>query len=215
MVDPDYTFRRVRVYPRGSYKPWNWATVDGRGYLMLTGMLSPKVGVGFAQVLEDGSFVEWWRTDLDIPFATEIVGLRDAHAWFVNDSARNRGTVYIFDVKRGQMLSTRTFDREIDRMIVEGDRVVLFSRDRLVTEICIIDRNHQLVSVKYTEYDADFLDVSFYLGVASTPGAHLLFERYPGAGGRATVRVFEPGGGLRTTHRFAQSAWPWLNVGPC
>jgi hypothetical protein len=182
---------------------------------MLTGMISPKVGVAFAQVLDDGSFVEWWRTDLDIPFPRNIVGLKDAHAWFANDYARGRGTVYIFDVKHGQMLSTRTFDREINNMVVEGDWVCLYTRDRLITEICVIDRNHQLISVKYTEYDADFQGVSFYLGVASTPGAHLLYGRYPDAGSKATVRVFDLGGLLRITHKFTQPAWPWLYVEPC
>jgi hypothetical protein len=99
-------------------------------------------------------------------------------------------------------------------MIVEGDRVCLYTRDRQITEICVIDPNHQLLSVKYTELDADFVDVSFYFAVASTAEAHLLYGRYPDQSAKATVRVFEPGG-LRITHRLTQTAWPWLYVEPC
>ena len=218
LVNPDFSFHRVRFYPRGTFTPWRFmvAAVDGRGYLMLSGTSrSPsKVLIGFAEVLDDGTFVEWWRTELDIPFPVYIVGLKDAHAWYDNDYKTGRGTVYIFDVKRAQMLSSRSFDREINLMVVDGDRVCLFTRDRLITEIFVIDGNHQLVSVKYTEYDRDFLDESPYLAVASTPGAHLLYGRYPGQGERASVRVFEPGG-LRVTTRFRQPAFPWLYVEPC
>lgn len=216
LINPDFSFYRYNFYPRGTFNPWPYqsAVVDGRGYLMLSGAEFSKVVIGFAQVLSDGTFVEWWRTTLDIPYPRNIVGLKDAHAWYENDYERGRGTVYIFDVKHAQMLSTRAFDREINAIIVDGERVCLYTRTRLITEIFVLDHNHQLVSVKYTEYDADFQDVSFYLAVASTPGAHLLYGRYPDAGSKASVRVFEPGG-LRITTRFRQPDWPWLYVEPC
>ena len=132
LINPNFSFYRYKFLPARHIQPLA-LPVSGRrrsGLSDAERRRFSKVVIGFAQVLSDGTFVEWWRTTLDIPYPRNIVGLKDAHAWYENDYERGRGTVYIFDVKHAQMLSTRAFDREINAIIVDGERVCLYTRTR-------------------------------------------------------------------------------------
>jgi hypothetical protein len=224
LVDANFTFRRVKFYPPGSFVAWPYesAVVDGRGYLLLSGVAlhhspSKPVTVGFAQVLDDGSFVEWFRTELDIPYPRNVVGLRDAHAWYENDATTGLATVYIFDVKTVRMLSSKKLDRGLDGIVVDGERICLYTQTKAITEICVLDINHQLVSMKLTDFDGDFFTDHFDL-VASTPGAHLFYERAPFTDNLrhddASVRVFRPEG-VRITTKVRNEHWAWHKVMRC
>ena len=64
LIDENFAFKISKIYPNGSsFFPWQVVAVDGRGYLLMTG-LTKKEGpaFGFGEVLDDGTFVQWWRT---------------------------------------------------------------------------------------------------------------------------------------------------------
>ena len=118
LIDHNFIFRIKNFYPTDALDfPWSYAVVNGRGCLMLVGRFAPgKLTLGFAQVLDDGSYIEWWRTELlDFPFTlgSPLIGLKSAHAWFINASDNGPSTLYIFDVEEPRYLEQPTVDRTV------------------------------------------------------------------------------------------------------
>jgi hypothetical protein len=217
-VDRSSLLQTVRHYPPGAIDfPFRMAAVDGRGNLMLLGFgTRGEALLGFAQVLDDGTFVEWWRTlrpDLLLPHGP-IAGLKESHAWFSNDRNNAPGsTVSILDVKRGQILGQRRWGARIRWMVGEGDLLFFFFDDSLrTTELCVVDASYRIVTLKRTELDfATYTDG--FNRIASSPGAHLLYswETYnaPGA-----IRVLGRDG-FRLTAQLNGIDWRWHYFVPC
>jgi hypothetical protein len=209
-IDTHFNVRNSKFYAPGSLDfPYYSAVVDGRGYLMCIGYGSPgKVLIGFAQVLDDGTYVEWWRTELSDfpnPDGAPIIGLKNAHTWFTNNPGGG-ATVYIFDVKRGQMLSTRAWDAPIRWMVADGDLIFIYFGDSLKsTELCILDSNQQLVTLKHTEFDFAAYTVFDFDRIASTPGAHLLYS-YQSFTAHGAIRVLSRDG-FKLTQQLSNMDW--------
>jgi hypothetical protein len=217
LIDHNFIFRIRKFYSADSLEfPWEYAVVDGRGYLMLVGLLpahSPKLTVGFGQVLDDGTYVEWWRTELPgLPFSFgyPLIGLKSAHAWFTDERGKGANTVYIFDIKHAQILSSRQWTAPIRGMVADGDIIYLSFDDHLrTTEICVLNSRMELVTVKRTEFDFhDYITtVGFQNQIASTPGAHLLYAAQSfDAGGE--IRVLSRDG-FKLTKQLSNMSWLW------
>jgi hypothetical protein len=210
LIDRNFIFRIKKFYAADALNfPWSYAVVDGRGYLMLVGSLQAgKLTLGFAQVLDDGTYVEWWRTELPaFPFSwgSPLVGLKSAHAWFTNEGENGPSTVYIFDVKHAQILSSREWSAPLRRMVVDREMVFLYFADHLkTTELCILNSSWQLVTIKRTEFDFDSYTVEFD-NIASTPGAHLLYSAHTFHSDGA-IRVLGRDG-FKLTKRLSNMDW--------
>lgn len=219
LIDDNFILRVSKYYPPGALDfPYTHAVVDGRGYLLLIGILrGGEQIVGFGQVLDDGTYVEWWRTqlsDFPFPYARKPIGLKKAHAWYVNhDQPGGGSTVYVFDVKHAQIVSSRHWDAPLDGIIADEDVIFLYFHDGLkTTEICVLDGNQRLVTVKRTEFDFDFYTVPFDR-VVGTPGAHL-FYTYSSIGAAGAIRALGRGG-FPLTHRTEKMDWTWHYVVEC
>ena len=166
------------------------------------------MSVGFAQVLDDGTFVEWWRAERsDLPFPTEqpLIGLKNAHTWFANKNGGG-STVFLFDIKHGQVISQRDFDRTIHWMVADGDLIFLYFSDTLKsTELCVLDGNQQLQTLKHTEFDFASYTTHDFDRITSTPGAHLLYTRQSFKAFGA-IRVLGRDG-FKLTHQLSNMDW--------
>lgn len=218
-LDQNHTLRIAQYYPPGALDfPFREAAVDGRGYLLLAGALrngSPLLS--FAQVLEDGAFTEWWRSEVPgfpQPRDGWLRGLRSGHIWFVNQPEDQGGsTVYIFDVKTGTMLSTREFTSAIGGFVVDGNLVYIYFTDPLkTTELCMIDSQYRLITLGHKQFDFDFYEVPFN-SIVSTPGAHLQYT-YQGVGADGAIQVLTSNGFTLTT-RLTGIDWRWHYMVPC
>ena len=224
LVDKNFVFKISQFYSKGSVSfPWQVVEPDGRGYLLMIGVpLKEGPTIGFGQVLDDGTFVEWWRTPSPNGlYPSFAVGLKDAHAWYINDLSPATGsTVYIFDVKHAQILSTRRFEAGLRPrgIVVDGD-LIYFYDNQGTTEICVLDGDHRLVTIKRTEFDREIAtpEGNFALDrVVSTPGAHLCFEDHtfgPGGPG-ATVRVLSRTG-FPVSAGVSATDWTWFYYTRC
>lgn len=216
-VDRSSAIHIAKLY-RGSALdfPYFQFGVDGRGCLALLSTAGGKTLLGFAQVLDDGTLVEWWHASRsDIPLADgPIVGLRGAHAWFRNDpNLGNGSTVFVLDVKRGQLLSTRRWGARIEWMVADGDLLFIFFNDRMrTTELCILDGAYQIHTLKRTEFDFETYTDGFDR-IASTPGAHLLYQAhtYEAFG---QIRVLNRDG-FKLTTKLSKMDWRWHYYVPC
>jgi hypothetical protein len=184
-VDDNFAFKIKKLYPNGSVSfPWQVVVTDGLGHLLMIGLpIKGEPIFGFGQVLDDGTFVEWWRTPFpNGMYPYRAFGLKDAHAWYINDP----------HVKHAQILSTRRFVPGLRNggIVVDGD-LIYFQDQEGTTEICVLDRDHRLVTIKRTEFDHETATPEGYFafdGVVSTPGAHLCFSNQT-LWSSATVRV--------------------------
>ena len=183
-IDENFEFKIAKFYPKGWVSfPWQVVETNGLGHLLMIGSLTNGgPTIGFGQVLEDGTFVEWWRTPSpNSLYPYFAVGLKDAHAFYINDPLPATGTtVYIFDVKHAQILSTRRFEAGLrPRGIVADGDLIYFYDNQGTTEICVLDGNHRLVTIKRTEFDREIATPEGYFAfnrVVSTPGAQLCFS---------------------------------------
>ena len=220
-VDANFAFKIEKLYPNGSVSfPWQVVVANGLGHLLMIGVpLEGGPTVGFGQVLDDGTFVEWWRTPSpNGMYPSFAVGLKDAHAWYIHDPLPATGTtVYIFDVKHAQILSTRRFVPGLREggIVVDGDLIYFHDRQG-TTEICVLDRDHRLVTIKRTEFDREIATPEGHFAfdrVASTPGAHLCFSDHT-LRSSATVRVLGRNG-FPISARVARADWTWFYYTRC
>lgn len=193
--------------------------VDGLGHLLLIGYnRAGGVVLGLAEVLEDGTFVEGWRTVLDIPppdfNVSSVVGLPNAHAWFSSSPAINQqsvgGSTVIFDAKHARVITTRRSEEVWQAIAVEGDLLYLFNNFDGQSEICSLNNSGQLVAVKAAGRDSDIIHNPDQY-VVSTPGAHLGYN-YPGH--EAHVRVLNRNG-FPSTYKVDDMGKVWVNIVPC
>jgi hypothetical protein len=220
LIDDHFIFRIRQFYPAdASNFPWSYAVVDGRGCLMLAGLsisTPGKLTLGFAQVLNDGSYIEWWREELpEFPFffGTPLIGLRNAHAWFINASENGPATVYIFNIKLAQILSSRQWSAPLRRIVADGELIFLYFDDDLkTTELCILNSNWELVTIKRKEFDFDAYTVAFD-DIASTPGAHLLYSHHT-VDSDGAIRVLSHDG-FKLTKRLSNMDWRYQYIVPC
>jgi hypothetical protein len=219
LIDDDYVFRQVKYYPPGSLSDFpfpNTAVVDGRGYLLATGR-SPdnRTVAAFAQVLDDGSYVEWWRTalsDFQLPYLHKVIGLQDSHLVYSNDNSGG-STVYVFDIKHARVLSSRQWGAPLKGVVAEGNLIYLYFDDSIrTTELCVLDTSRQLVTLKRTEFDFDLSTVPFDR-IASTPGAHLLYS-YQSLDAPGAIRVLDQDG-FKLTKRLSGMDWRWFYYVRC
>ena len=218
LIDDDFIFRIKKFYQPGTLDfPYYSTVVDGRGYLMLNGF--PRAGiatVGLAQVLDDGTYWQLWKTglpDFPFPYPETVIGLKNAHAWYKKDPHGGGSTVYIFDVKHAQFLSSRQWDAPLAGIVADGEIVCLhFSDPQRTTEICVLNSSQQLVTIKKTELDFELFTEPFDR-IASTPGAHLQYTyntfTAPGA-----IRVLSRDG-FRLTKRLSNMDWRWQYIVQC
>jgi hypothetical protein len=201
LVDENFKFKISQRYPYGSpFFPWQTIEPNNLGYLLLSGIVEPDGSmIGFGQVLDDGTLMEWWRKPLPIDMLPQVAfGFKDVHAWYVNDPAPGVGaTVYIYDIKHAQVLCTRRFDGGLGYpgMVVDGDLIYFYDKFA-TTEICTLDSNHQLVRVRRKEDDREIVLPIGELAlkrIASTPGAHLCYDDQRTIG-PAEIRVLKPTG---------------------
>ena len=216
-VDRDLILHTAKTYLLGAINyPFHTAGVDGRGCLALLGGGGPDpLLLGFAQVLDDGTFVEWWRTPRsDLRLADgPIVGLTDTHAWFSNDRAGSGSTLFLVDVKRGQIMGSRRWSASIQWMVGEGNLLFLYLNDRLrTTELCAVDENYRIVTLKRTELDFDAWPDGFDR-IASTPGAHLQYAQQA-YGAFGSIRVLSRDG-FKLTTKLSGMDWRWHYFVPC
>lgn len=227
LVDRNFTFQPAKYYPPGTYADWpyTYTVANGRGDLLSVGPTGTgDTRVGFAQVLDDGTFVEWWRTVLPGPgpsygarWHATVVGLPDAHAWLRSDPPGPTGasppggcTVTVFDAKHATRLSTRRYARDWDGIVTDGNLVYLFDGFAKIAEVCAVDAAHQLVTVKPAQYDTD-LSRDTYEFVGSARGAHLAYTYGSGA---ASVRTLGKGG-FPSTLRVNGLYGFWDYANPC
>jgi hypothetical protein len=222
-VDNRYRYQITKNCPPGTFSDWpyHFTVVNGLGYLLLIGN-NPGggVAVGLGEVLDDGTFVEWWRTVLNIPGpdnnTNSVVGLPKAHAWFSSSPLVNQqpagGSTIIFDVKHAQVLSTRRSEVVWEGIATEGDLLYLFSFSEKKSEICVLNDNQQLVPVKATGLDPDLVKNPDQI-VASTPGAHLGYT-FPSRGSEAHVRVLSRSG-FPATYRIDDMGRVWEYIVRC
>ena len=220
-IDSHYRYQSTMKYPPGTFSDWpyEFTVVNGLGYLLLIGYeREGGVVVGLGEVLDDGTFVEWWRTVLNVPVpdfnASSVVGLPKAHAWFSSSPAVNQqpagGSTIIFDVKHAQVLSTRRSEVVWHAIAVEGALVYLFNNFEGKSEICVLNDRQELVTVKTTDLDPDLINNPDQY-VASTPGAHLGYN-YPGR--QAHVRVLSRSG-FPATYQVNDMGRVWESIVPC
>jgi hypothetical protein len=224
-VDHGFRYHTKTTYPPGTFSDWpfQFAVVNGLGQLLLLGYKGSGAVVGLAEVLDDGTFVEWWRTEVDIPLpdfdVSSLVGLPNAHAWFSSSPAQHQrpagGSVVVFDVKHARVVSTRRSEVVWDSIAVDGDLLYLFNAFEGLSEICSVDEDGELATVKAAAQDADVTrNLDQY--VASTRGAHLGYS-YPRR--TAHVRVLSRSG-FPSTYEVNDSdkLWMekvWVNIVPC
>ena len=224
LIDENFVFKISQLYPNGSASfPWQVVEADRRGYLLMIGVLQKEGPTfGFGEVLDDGTFVEWWRTPSpNGMFPRYAVGLRDAHAFYVDDPTPATGTtVYVFDVKHSQILCTRRFEAGLRPrgIVVDGD-LIYFYDNQGTTEICALDDNRQLVRIKRTEFDREIATPAGNFAfdrIASTPGAHLCFydQTFGSGGPGARVRVLNRKG-FPVSAAVAFTDWTWYYYTRC
>lgn len=217
-VDRSGLLQTGKSYPHGTLTfPYQIMAADGRGCLMLWGAgFEGKSHIGFAQVLDDGTFVEWWRTErLNFPLPSgPVAALADCHIWFTNDRAPGQGsTVHLFDIKSGQFLGSRRWGARIRWMVVDGDLLFLYFADSLrTTELCVVEANRQITTLKRTEFNfAEYPDG--FNRIASTPGAHLQYE-YQAYQAPGWIRVLTRDG-FRLSATLSKMDWRWHYFIPC
>ena len=218
LIDDKFIFRIRQFYAVDALDfRWSYAVVDGRGCLMLVGAFPlGKLTVGFAQVLNDGSYMEWWREeipDFPFPWGNPLIGLGTAHAWFSNASENGPGTVYIFNIKLAQILSSRQWAAPLRCIVADGDLIFLYFDDHLkTTELCVLNSSSQLVTINRTEFDFDAYAIGFD-AVVSTPGAHLLYSHNTFDADGA-VRVLSQDG-FKLTKRLSKADWRYDYLVEC
>ncbi|MEO6327361.1 MAG: hypothetical protein ABIO55_00425, partial [Ginsengibacter sp.] len=211
-VDRNYIFNVIKYYPPNALSdwPWEYVKVDGRGYLLLIGLpfhedTGGKLHVGFAQVLDDGTYVEWWRTLLPMSYPDWIVGLPGAHAWYVKDKAPGvGGTLYIFDVKHAQILGSRRWEEQWDGMACEGN-ILFFYTSRNNSEMCILKDNYEIVTVRKRGLDPDLLLSLPFDYIASTGGIHFCWTFTLAYQPR--IRVLSPAGFSEKAKAHLDDIW--------
>jgi hypothetical protein len=224
LIDENFVFKVSQIYPKGSsFFPWQVVEADGRGYLLMIGLTKEDGPTfGFGEVLADGTFAQWWSTPTPNGiFPRYAVGLKNAHAFYVNDPTPATGTtVYVFDVKHSQILCTRRFEAGLRPrgIVVDGELIYFYDNDG-TTEICELDGNRQLVRIRRTEFDREIAtpEGDFALDrIASTPGAHLCFyDNSIGPGGPgAKVRVLTRKG-FPVTAAVSTMDWTWYYYARC
>jgi hypothetical protein len=147
-----FAFVQAKDYSVGALTPgYTHVAVDGRGYLLLAvGLTNGRTQIGFAQVLDDGTFVHYWASEIDIPApdslrgGASLVGLSSAHAWL--SSKRGVSTVFLVDIKHGKVLSSRKWRPEWDGMVFHLGALLLYNTFGQRFEICAVDENQQLVT---------------------------------------------------------------------
>ena len=208
----------VRVLSR--HGPYQFAAVDGSGFLLLAASLIQPAGhcrVTRAQVLPDGRFHPIHTSIIEIPIPaslignTSIVGLREGHAWlsgpFLPSPAPDTSTVYI--LMNGQIVSSRTWSPSWSGMVAHEDSLLLFDTFGKRGEICSLDAGHNLVTTAVL--GPSTFPRSFYF-VANAPRALLAYDY---STGWAQVRALGQGAFTPTTGANLSLSWGWQFITAC
>jgi hypothetical protein len=207
LINDELDFVQARSFPEGYLTDWEDAAVDGEGFLLLVGLTAGQPKIALAQVESDGNLIIWWKTESALGLPEQLIGLPNAHAWFVSNP--DTGTTTLHILHRGQLASSRTWPQLYTGIAAHGDLIALY-RGPFVTEkvasrprceVCRVGADYQVVTVSVQENDpfgwgpkefdwGDGVDVD-------TPNGILFYELVTGRH-RAQVRSLTASGYVTT-----------------